>query len=241
MGKATGAVVQPGDRFGRGKVLETFDVPGAESPHKRRRARLACDCGNIYEVSLYSLTRRDPIRSCGCLKGRPPVHGLTLASEHHPLYGIWSKMMHRCYNTGNIGFQHYGGRGITVCERWHDPLLFIADIETTIGPRPPGMTLDRADNDSEYGPGKVRWADKITQLRNSRQYKDGRWTHPLYKTWWRKLTDHPDQVCDRWRDWNAFLADVADLGPRPDGWYLLRIDLAGLYETGNIRWSRSPR
>jgi hypothetical protein len=87
----------------------------------------------------------------------------------HPLYQTWNAMMTRCYNPQHEQFKDYGGRGITVCDRWHDVRLFIADIELLIGSRPPKMTLDRIDNDGGYGPGKVRWATRSEQRLNARR------------------------------------------------------------------------
>ncbi len=89
--------------------------------------------------------------------------------RNHPLYGTWSNMMSRCYNPNVKSYRDYGARGIVVCERWKDPRNFIEDIELLIGPRPPGMTLDRRNNDGPYVWWNVRWADRVTQARNSRR------------------------------------------------------------------------
>ena len=98
------------------------------------------------------------------------THGL----YQHPLYRTWQTMLHRCENPQNKNYRHYGGRGIQVCERWHDPAVFIADVEAAIGPRPAGTypsglplySFDRRDNDSGYRPGNVRWATAKEQLAN---------------------------------------------------------------------------
>jgi hypothetical protein len=84
----------------------------------------------------------------------------------HPLYGTRTGMLHRCEDPAHKFYSDYGGRGIKVCDRWHDVAAFIADIESTIGPRPDGMTLDRIDNDGNYEPGKVRWATHAQQMAN---------------------------------------------------------------------------
>lgn len=99
---------------------------------------------------------------------RTPSRRMT-GHRNHPLYGTWSNMMSRCYNPNVKSYRDYGARGIYVCDRWKDPRLFIEDIEREIGPRPPGMTLDRIDNDGPYGPGMVRWATRSQQIRNSRK------------------------------------------------------------------------
>jgi hypothetical protein len=91
-----------------------------------------------------------------------------------PLYRTWAAMKNRCEYPGNPRYQHYGGRGIEVCDRWQDVRQFIEDILAEIGPCPGrGWTLDRKDNDKDYEPGNVRWATWSQQNRN-RQPRNGR-------------------------------------------------------------------
>jgi hypothetical protein len=79
-------------------------------------------------------------------------------------------MLYRCEYPHYRKYSDYGGRGITVCERWHDVRLFIEDIERLLGPRPARHSLDRIDNDGNYEPGNVRWATVIEQNNNRRIY-----------------------------------------------------------------------
>ena len=91
----------------------------------------------------------------------------------HPLYDIWKNILTRCEDPRNKRYPRYGGRGITVCDRWHDIRNFVADIEQEIGVKPARCpecggrySLDRIDNDRGYEPGNVRWATATEQNLN---------------------------------------------------------------------------
>jgi len=82
---------------------------------------------------------------------------------HRGEYGVWLAMKQRCRNPNHPEYPRYGGRGITVCDRWADSFeSFLADM----GDRPEGFTLDRVDNEGNYEPENCEWALQNVQNRN---------------------------------------------------------------------------
>ena len=85
----------------------------------------------------------------------------------------WVMMMQRCTNPRYTNFGRYGGRGITVCQRWRVFENFLADM----GVRPAGLTLDRINNDGHYEPGNLRWAPRRRQANNTQRSVIGEWDY----------------------------------------------------------------
>jgi hypothetical protein len=79
-------------------------------------------------------------------------------------------MLQRCKNPNNHAYNYYGGRGIKVCERWNKFEHFLTDL----GEKPPGMWIERTNNNLGYFPGNVRWATPKEQAKNKRPYKSRR-------------------------------------------------------------------
>lgn len=119
-----------------------------------------CECGNIVELRPICVVSGHN-KSCGCIVNK---HGLW----KHPLYNIWKAMKNRCLNPNDKDYESYGGRGITMNPDWTDVKKYIEDIESVLGKRPKGMTIDRIDNNRGYYIDNLRYATSSQQNINKR-------------------------------------------------------------------------
>jgi len=154
-----------GDRFGRLTVRHRDN-----SGRKDAKWVCECDCGKLKSAMAYNL-KSGATLSCGCLRkeatsARCKTHGQSPATgkSASPEWNSWNSMKQRCSNPKRKSYSDYGGRGITVCQRWASFENFLADM----GTRPDGYTLDRIDNEKGYEPGNCRWASRRDQRLNQR-------------------------------------------------------------------------
>lgn len=130
-----------------------------------------CSCGNVCIKTTANLIRH--ARSCGCLKRETAghqslIHGHARSGAVSPEHCVWRRAIGRCTNPSNRAYRNYGGRGITVDERWLGDDGFVHFLHD-MGPRPgPDYSLDRINNDGPYAPGNCRWATRKQQARNVR-------------------------------------------------------------------------
>lgn len=147
----------PGMRFGRLVVIEIMG----------RKRKCVCDCGNESIVNTCNL-KTGNTQSCGCLRKEiEPVasvtHGATSGKNWSATYTVWHGMIQRCTNPNNPSWKNYGGRGITICDRWRFSFeSFFSDM----GERPAGHSIERVNRNGPYQKDNCIWADNIQQARN---------------------------------------------------------------------------
>lgn len=162
-------MVEPGQIYGNLTVVELWldhDYPSHQKWHCK------CSCG-IDIVAWASSLVSGNTKSCGCLQRKRTSEASTTHGEGHTAtaeYRCWTHIKTRCYNPRIKNFDCYGGRGITVCERWRDSFEnFLADM----GRRPsPNHSIDRYPNpDGNYEPSNCRWATRSQQEQNKSKWR----------------------------------------------------------------------
>lgn len=155
------------------------------SGRNRRFVACLCACGMTLNVDYYQFLN-GKTKSCGCYRsdraseagrriGFKRTHGESVHAGNSTEYRIWSGIIQRCCNPNDAAYGDYGGRGISICERWRNSYeAFLEDV----GRRPAALSLDRWPNQNgNYEPGNVRWATAQQQQRNKRDNRLLTWDY----------------------------------------------------------------
>lgn len=153
-----------------GCVFSRLSILGKLENNNRGNSRwlCLCSCGNQV-VAIGTELKSGHIKSCGCLQREMAskhntTHGATKNANSRRIYTIWTNMRRRCNDKNNPAYPRYGGRGITVCERWLSFENFVSDM----GYPPEGKSLDRINNDLGYCVENCEWRGLNQQARNKR-------------------------------------------------------------------------
>lgn len=142
-----------------------------------RYVKCTCTCGEVKKIRSDSLLSGDST-SCGCLarelcskrfKGKYKAD----AVSRHEMYGRYCGIIARCFCETNQDYQHYGGRGITVCDRWISPprditgfVNFVSDMQEGYAKH---LEIERLDKDGNYCPDNCTWVNRRSQVNNTSQ------------------------------------------------------------------------
>ena len=151
-----------GKTFNHLTVLQEFEWHGSDTKYLCK-----CSCGKTCIVSRYNIIG-GKTKSCGHLKqersGWKWKNNYGLSKTH--IYRVWKNMMSRCYKPNNIAYKDYGGRGIEVCNDWHNLLKFLEwALENGYQK---GLSIDRIDVNKGYCPENCVWIELKEQGHNKR-------------------------------------------------------------------------
>ena len=150
-----------GNKYGK---LEALSYKGKNDKGRSLWTFLCHGCGKSVVKLAKDVTRKRGIKSCGnsgCIEKK--MRGLAGSKGYH----AWKAMLARCENPNHPEYNRYGGRGIFVCERWHDFFMFLDDM----GEPEKGMSLDKINNNDGYYKENCRWVDLFTSNQNTRRSK----------------------------------------------------------------------
>ena len=150
--------------FGRLTIVSDRDNSGVLLGTPQYRLVVArCSCGSEKLISARSI-RKGHAKSCGCLHvDVTTIHGLSEA----PLYAVWRGMLARCFNTKNVSYSIYGGRGIIVCDEWREKPGPFVNWAQANGWRS-GLHIDRINVNGNYAPDNCRFVTPVVNQNNKR-------------------------------------------------------------------------
>lgn len=149
-----------------GKKFNRLTVLSLVKRKKSYRVKCVCDCGGT-TITCGNQVLIGKIKSCGCYRDEiirtiGKKHGMSIGN---PEYMCWAAIKERCLNPNSKKYPDYGGRGITVCNRW----LKFEDFFSDMGRRPgPKFSIERIDNNDGYHPKNCKWATQVEQNKNTR-------------------------------------------------------------------------
>lgn len=167
-----------GRKFGRLTVIG-FSHSKPKKGGSRTYWKCKCECGNETTILGQEIPKGNQ-KSCGCLRKEIAIERtkkINLGYKHgyygSKTHNSWKAMKQRCCWEKHVRYKDYGGRGITVCDRWKDSFVnFLEDM----GERPEGTTIDRKNNDGNYEPSNCRWATPKEQANNTSRSKKNKKT-----------------------------------------------------------------